>query len=175
MIRRRPPLPIPGLCSRLGPLRQYLYRAEDRRQVLAAFRFFDVTGEPSTRLWPSGRSASARTTDFLPISSAPVAQAAHHERYRALLRRGALPHQAHGLLRQRGQRRPYIYTIINGYNERQQWRNCTLRLFTHADGHHPLGSICRHEVKTSYIMPPLHGREGHQDTIYFSKRATPQG
>ena len=53
---------------------------------------------------PGARLAGAAVV--LQLSPAALAQVAHHERDRALLRRGAASHPAHGLLRQRLERRP---------------------------------------------------------------------
>jgi len=56
--------------------------------------------------WSSAAKGLARAAEFLSVSSASMAQAANHQCDRALLRGSQTPYPAHGLLCERGERRP---------------------------------------------------------------------
>src|SRR5712692_4076512 len=60
-----------------------------------------------SRSGAQARTGLARVAGLFSDAAAPVAQTAHHQRHRTLLRGSAPPHPPHGLLRQRTQRRKH--------------------------------------------------------------------
>jgi putative transposase len=112
---------------------QAIYRAEDRRQALAAFRAFrshwcasypamvkrlerDLSELLTFFRFPRHLWRRLRTTNAI-------------ERCFVEVRRRTRPMVCFVNVASVDR---IIYAIFNGYNERQQWRNRTLRLFTHA-------------------------------------------
>ena len=78
---------------------QAIYRAETRSAAQAAFRRFRTRWH---RCYPAmvGRLERdlARAAELFQFLASPVAQLAHHQHHRALLRRSTTTHTTHGLL-----------------------------------------------------------------------------
>jgi hypothetical protein len=81
-----------------------------RQPEPGASRFSPLPGALAARLRPDGpapRARSAGTAFVLQLTQAFMEEGAHHQRHRTLLRGSSPKNPAHGLLRQRGQRRPH--------------------------------------------------------------------
>src|SRR6185437_14050399 len=85
----------------------YLSGQRSRRCHPCVSRFPGALAGRLSRPAPRTPTGSARPAFLLSDAQASVAQTAHHQRHRTLLRRGAPPHPTHGLLRQRTQRRTH--------------------------------------------------------------------
>ena len=97
---------------------QAIYRAESRTQAVAAFRRFRARWGRSMAVWSGAWSKTCRNCSLSRLSQTPVAQTAHHQRERALLRRSPPPDSSHGVLCQRRKRESH-----HRLNSRDSTRN----------------------------------------------------